>query len=98
MNHNFKIFNYDPARNLFFVLTYFKGNNDKFKDVWEQYKTDITSIVIFPAGFELILNSLEDVSEKFGTNTIMTAKTVHGISTPIYHVFININYQITQSR
>lgn len=91
-NHNFKIFNYDPARNLFFIIVYFKRNSDKFIDTWKEYKADISTNVIYPDGFEFIANSLNDISDKFGTNTVMIAKSIHGIDTPIYHVFININY------
>jgi hypothetical protein len=90
--HNFKIFNYDPARNHFYIIVYFKGEDEKFNENWETYKTDITIMVIFPAGFELTVEGVVDISERFGTDTIKTAKSIHGIDTYIYHVFININY------
>ncbi len=90
--HNFKIFNYDPVRKLFYIIVYFKGENEKFKENWENYKTDITNVIIFPTGFELTSAGIEDISGKFGTDTVKTAKSSHGTHTYIYHVFININY------
>lgn len=90
--HNFKVFNYDSTRKLYYIIVYFKGEGDKFKENWENYKTDITTIISFPEGFELNVGSLEDISVKFGTDSIMVAKSIHGSGTRTYHLFININY------
>ena len=91
-SHHFKIFNYDSVRRLYYVIVYFKGDGNKFNQNWENYKTDISTAISYPDGFEIQPGSLEDISEKFGTDSIAIAKSFHGASTSIYHLFININY------
>jgi len=92
-SHQFKIFNYDAVRSRFYILVYYKGPEKRFVTNWTNYKADIPNKIVFPSGFELQGDTVKDLSEKFGTDTVKVGRTIHGERTPIFHIYININYE-----
>ncbi|MES2430787.1 MAG: hypothetical protein V4556_07600 [Bacteroidota bacterium] len=92
--HQFKVFNYDHSRKQFYMITYYKGKNDKFNSYWDGYKNDITSVIQFPEQFKIKNKILKDLSKSFGNNSIRIAKGNHDGGVTLYHVFININYKV----
>ncbi|MCU7550427.1 hypothetical protein OCK74_15000 [Chitinophagaceae bacterium LB-8] len=95
--HNFKVFNYDATRKFFFIIIYYLGDENKFKENWNGYKTDLASVIEFPSGFELD-GMVEDLSSTFGNDSIKTGKSLHGATTTLFHIFININYHKRKTR
>lgn len=94
--HNFKIFNYDHARKLFFILVYFKGEQEKYNETWEKYKCNLLDMIKFPAGYDMKDDNLEDTSAEFGNDSVKVGKGIHGENTVLYHVFVNINYRVNK--
>lgn len=92
--HNFKIFNYDHIRKLFYVIVYYKGEQDKFHHYWNDYKNQLGGYIDFPEGYEVLNNGPEDISSEFGNDCIKAGKTIHENGTSLYHIFININYKV----
>jgi len=94
--HQFKIFNYDHSRKLFYIITYYKGKGDQFNTHWKQYKDDIASVIEFPTQFKLKRKTLEDLSKTFGNNSIKVGKGKHAGDVELYHIFINIDYKVEE--
>jgi hypothetical protein len=92
--HNFKIFNYDPARKAAFIIIYYNGPGGKFDKYWNTYLNDIAERIKFPKNFELSEKGICDLSERFGTNSIKAARSDHESQVTIFHIFININYRV----
>lgn len=88
--HNFKIFNYGASRKSFFMIIYYKGKD--YETSWTKYKSSVGKEIQFPAGHEMQFNELEDLSAKFGNNSIKVGKGIHVSDALLYHIFININY------
>ena len=88
-SHNFKIFNYDHRRKLFFIIVYYNGND--FENHWEDYKTNIIPKIKYPLGFPFLTNA-EEIQETH-TNSSIKAAVVGKLGGYIkYHIFINLNY------
>lgn len=89
--HNLKIFNYDHARKLFFVVVYYLGSS--FEDTWTKYISVVEDFISFPENFEMTSDGLEPVDRFTNNNSVKTAKSVHN-TTELLHVFINVNYKL----
>jgi hypothetical protein len=92
--HNFKIFNYGASRKFFFMIIYYKGKD--YETSWTKYKSNVGKEIQFPAGHEMQSNELEDVSAEFGNNSIKVAKGIHVSGVLLYHIYININYMLSE--
>lgn len=92
--HVIKTFNYDHRRTLFFILAYYNGKN--FDKHWEDYKTKIIPTIKYPVGFPLSA-TVDEIKEPFTNNSIRVLLAKHGDDTKVYHVFININYNLSAS-
>lgn len=92
-SHDLKIFNYDPARRLFYVLVYFKGGTNKFLDSWKSYCEVVEDFIVFPENYSLsgVVEPLE-IGEPH--DCIRMGSTLQGAETKIYHLFINVNYRL----
>jgi hypothetical protein len=90
--HSFKIFNYDHARNLFYMIVYYKGEQSKFEHYWEDYKDQICTKIDFPKRYEVINDYIKDISTEFGNDSVKIGKTTHKDGISLYHIFTNINY------
>ena len=49
----------------------------------------------YPKGYELINNSINDITEELGfkNDALRVAMTNHGTDTELYHIIANINYK-----
>lgn len=92
--HNFKIFNYDHVRELFYVIVYYKGKQDKFNYYWNDYRNQLEGYIDFPKGYEVVNNDIKDISTEFGNDCVKAGKTIHKNGASLYHIFININYKV----
>jgi len=91
--HNLKIFNYDPARRLFYLLTYFKGGTNKFYDAWNSYQAVVEDFIEFPDGYALS-GQVQPVSSQPDHDGICIGISNHGTDTRLYHLFINVDYRL----
>ncbi|MFD2871974.1 hypothetical protein ACFS5N_05810 [Mucilaginibacter ximonensis] len=96
-SHNLKIFNYDPSRQLFYLLIYYKGKSENFLSAWEKYGEILATFIEFPDGYKLngSMNALPLQGDHAG---IKHGMTLHGTNTKLYHLFININYHLATIR
>lgn len=81
-----------------YLVVYYNKENDKFSQEWENYKKWIDSFQ-FSKQFSLIENTKElpEAVENYGSQNMKIALTKYGdISNPIfiYHIYINMNYDI----
>ena len=44
-SHDFKIFNYDPARTFLYMIVYYQGNRSKFQRDYEAYRANCASVI-----------------------------------------------------
>lgn len=95
--HLQKVFNYHHRRHAFCILVYDTHIlTGSFEDHWNDYLTIKLPGVVFPAGFELI-GAANDISKNFYSDlsAIRVATTHHAGGTILYHVFVNIQYQLS---
>jgi len=92
--HNLKIFNYDPARKLFYLLIYFKGATDKFADAWSKYCGVVEDFIEFPKNY-LPSGKVTQLAIGQPHDGILIGSTLHGKGTQLYHLFVNVNYRLT---
>ncbi|PZR30050.1 MAG: hypothetical protein DI535_00695 [Citrobacter freundii] len=90
--HLYKIFNYGPTRRLFYSLIYFKGSTDSFRRCWKDYQTYCESEMVYPTEFELIPSSWKDLTSVWANDSIKVARSLHGESTIVFHLFIHLEY------
>lgn len=95
--HNLKIFNYDPARKLYFVIVYYKGNADNFDNAWESYCAIIDDFIEFPTGYALN-GKLTEQPLLQAHEAIHVAESIHGTDTRLYHLFLNVNYRLALTK
>lgn len=81
-----------------YLVVYYNKENDEFSQEWENYKKWIDSFQ-FSKPFSLIENTKElpEAVENYGTQNMKIALTKYGdTSNPIfiYHIYINMNYDI----
>lgn len=91
--HNLKIFNYDPARRLYYLIIYFKGGTTKFNKAWEDYKNIIEEFIDFPHGYEL-KEKLVPQTNQSEHDGIRSGISLHNDNTKLYHIFINVDYRL----
>lgn len=91
--HNLKIFNYDHARKLFFVIVYYKGKAEGFNKAWNSYQDVITDFIDFPEG-HLVQNEFTLLTGVGENDSLKVGKTEHESGTNVYHIFMNINYKV----
>lgn len=94
--HLQKVFNYNHRRNAFCILVYDTGcTASNFDDRWKEYIDTVLPAVRFPEGFAKKGDAVE-ISREFHTDlsAIRVAKTIHGEGTTVYHVFVNIKYEL----
>jgi hypothetical protein len=103
-SHLEKIFDYHHKQNAFVVLGYDTGKRKStFESHWGNYLKNIIPATKFPHGMRLH-GTPRDVTAEFGWDQsgIKVARSRHGKSTVIYHIFANILYKHpsdpTQSR
>jgi len=92
--HVLKVFNYHPARNLFFLVTYYRGNPKNFDRSWAGYSNVITNSIKFPDGYEPRSKNVMSVKHPFN-DAIRVGKTIHKKDILLYHLFINVNYKLS---
>jgi len=96
--HLTKIFNYSHQRSVFYILAYDFGANEKFKNRWKYYKSNILKKLDYPRGYELISEGISDMTDDFNvTNSaIKICRSTHKSGTEIYHIMLNVNYFVNQ--
>jgi hypothetical protein len=95
-SHEFKVFNYDPARKFLYMIVYYLGDRTNFQGDWEAYRGNCASVIKFPEGFDMLSRGWEDMPE-FTTDTIKVGKTMHAGGCTLYHLFINICYLVAKT-
>nr|WP_295933446.1 hypothetical protein [uncultured Dyadobacter sp.] len=94
--HLLKVFNYYHQRSTFLMLVYDKGERSKnFLNNWTNYINTIIRNAHFDSTYALIPPA-KDVTSDFGieNSAIKVGKSNHQSGTEIFHIFVNINYQI----
>ncbi len=92
------IANYTNKRSAFIVLVYFIGANKNFSKKWKEYSESIVPKLIYPIGYGITSNKVDDCSEAFGfsNSAIKVGCSEHESDSKLYHVFVNLNYQINK--
>jgi hypothetical protein len=90
------IAHYTSKKDAFIILIYFKGKQRNFMKKWNEYSTSIVPSLNFPKGFNLIGNSIIDLSINYGfkKSAIKIGRSEHEDETNLYHVFVNLDYQV----
>ncbi|MBB6107681.1 hypothetical protein HDF23_000411 [Mucilaginibacter lappiensis] len=91
--HNLKVFNYDPARKIYFMATYYQGDAENFNAAWSSYKDVVQNFIEFPADYEL-KDKLKEIDHVKTNASLKLATSEHGTETILYHIFVNINYKL----
>jgi hypothetical protein len=87
---------YTNNRKAFIALIYCLKPQTKFEMEWKKYSEQIVPNLKFPAGFEITELGVTDITKEFDyeKSAIRIGKSIHGRDTPIFHIFINIHYNI----
>lgn len=87
---------YTHNRKAFLVLVYCLDSKTQFEKKWTEYSKTIVPTLKYPSGYEILHKGVEDVSDEFDSDksAIKIGKSIHGVGTPMYHVFVNIKYRI----
>lgn len=90
------IAHYTSKKDAFIILVYFKGQQRNFLKKWNEYSLSIVPNLSFPKGFNMIGNSINDLSINYGfkKSAIKIGCSEHEDETILYHVFVNLDYQI----
>ena len=90
------ISHYTHERKAFLTLVYFQGKQSDFQKAWNAYYTNTLTAIQYPTGFEIGTNQVIDVTEEFRREQtgVRVGKAHHKEGVMIYHIFVNINYQI----
>lgn len=93
--HLKKIFNYHHNKNHFIALIYDLGSQVDFEQKWNTYLNDTILKINYPAGFEIDIAEIKDVTDEFNykNSAIKIGVTTHGTKTNIYHLMVNLNYK-----
>ncbi|WDO12380.1 hypothetical protein MH928_13735 [Flavobacterium sp. WW92] len=92
--HVLKIFNYDHARKLFYIIVYYKGRSANYKKAWKSYKSVVDDFIEFPNGYAIVGRFVEEINGYGANDSLKIGQTVHENGTILYHIFININYKL----
>jgi hypothetical protein len=91
-DHITKCNDYAPYVRFFYIITYFKGKDENFSNVWESYKGDVMGIE-YDDSFNLVSAEFIDLSQSLiRTRNIKIGKTQHVDEIMMYHIFLNIPY------
>jgi len=93
-SHSFKVYNYDPRRNFIFLIVYYLGSPNHFQRDWDIYRSNCSKVVKFPRKFKLEASGWKDLPD-FSHDTLKAGQTTHSNGTTMYHLFINIDYVLT---
>jgi hypothetical protein len=90
------IAHYTSKKDVFIILVYFKGKQRNFLKKWNEYSTSIVPGLSFPKGFNMIGNSIIDLSTNYGfkKSAVKIGRSEHEDETNLYHVFVNLDYQV----
>jgi len=91
--HNLKVFNYDPDRKLYFIISYYKGGPESFVKGWESYIQVVEDFIEFPILYPLV-GKVTELKKDVLNGPIRIGKSLHGGNTELYHIFINVNYKL----
>jgi hypothetical protein len=94
--HVRKVFNYHHQRQAFLMLYFYTGlGKGTFDRDWEEYSQRIVPNINYPSEMNLT-SAFDDVSKEFGCkfSAVKVGKSRHGVGTAIYHLFINVNYEV----
>jgi hypothetical protein len=90
------IASYTSNRKGFIVLIYCLEPQTKFETEWKNYSEQIVPNLSFPTGFEITDANVTDITKEFDyeRSAIRIGKSIHGRDTPVFHILINIHYNI----
>ena len=90
------IAHYTSRRSAFIILVYFKGKNKNFESKWDEYSGKIIPNLNFPESYKIISKKVKDISNAFNCSktAIKVGCSEHESDSKLYHVFVNLNYQI----
>ena len=89
--HVLKCNSYVSHTTRFYLVSYFKGNSDKFIMTWDSYQQDVLS-VNFDDSFKLLKPEFNDISASLsGARNIKVGKTTHSNGVIFFHIFFNIS-------
>jgi len=96
-SHISKIFNYYHKRESFIILIYDKRTQKNFDINWRNYRKELLPILTYPSGFDLKKSKWKELTKRFGYNTsaIKVGSSQHGKGTKIFHVMVNLKYEVT---
>ncbi|MCD4747592.1 MAG: hypothetical protein K8R58_14955 [Bacteroidales bacterium] len=91
------ITHYTNKRRAFLILVYFNGKQKDFKKKWGEYSTSIIPNLKYPSGFEMTDKSIVGLSANYGFDgsSVKIGSSEHGEGTNLYHVFVNLDYRIS---
>ncbi|UOY07221.1 hypothetical protein L0P88_01400 [Muricauda sp. SCSIO 64092] len=94
-SHISKLFNYTPNRGFLVVVLYDFEDAYTLEERWKKYHEKILKSLKYPKGFDLVDNSIEDISEELGfkNNPIKIAVSLHGVDAQLFHIMVNICYK-----
>ncbi|MEP1095969.1 MAG: hypothetical protein ABJG78_12710 [Cyclobacteriaceae bacterium] len=88
--HVVKCFKYISYIRFYFIITYFKGKDSNFYNVWDAYKEDVLKIN-YDDTYKLKLTEFTDLSSSLTLiRNIKVGKTQHVDDIAMYHIFFNI--------
>jgi hypothetical protein len=94
--HIQKIFNYSHRRLNYYILMYDKNLSRTLTNRWNNYKEKTIPSIEYPNEFAIKKNLTVDLTNEFGyeNSAIKIASTRHGENTTIYHILVNLNYEV----
>jgi hypothetical protein len=91
--HIQKSFSYSNRSDQYYIIVYYKGNQQKFVSTWEKYKKNVKKIV-FPDKKTLKnpISPFVDLNDEFeNIQTFMIAKTCHDANFEMFHVMVDFS-------
>lgn len=93
-DHLKKIFNYHHQHKNLFILVYKKPNTVSFERKWKEYQEEVVPASEYPNSYTFL--RIEDVSTDFNCDqgAVRVARSEHDNSVNLWHVFVNLNYEV----
>jgi hypothetical protein len=90
------IAHYTNKKAAFIILVYFPGEFESFNKTWKKYTEEIIPKLNYPNGFDFQSKQVLDMSEVFNQtkSAVKVGRSEHGEGSYLYHVFVNLNYQV----
>jgi hypothetical protein len=91
--HILKIFSYSDRMDQYYIIVYYKGDQNKFISIWEGYKENVKKIV-FPEGKSLKNpdSPFVDLNDEFDNiQSFKIAKTCHDADFEIFHIMVDFS-------